>query len=203
MAIGLQQISEFEKAGIFLAPARSVIDTDPTGLTGVRWQVWPDEITDEKSVEWGNIPIIGRSEPIKTYFASRQRVFAFSLFFVASADQSDGGTSESVRKKVNFLRALVYPRRTPGGLVLTPPPVLLIVGDLISSRCVASTVRASYSGPWDTFQRVRSSLGPLESVYDEPVGRPYFNLPIIAKVDIVLEEVNEHQLEWSDITDIQ
>jgi len=202
MAIGPDRITEFEKAGIFLAPARSVIDINLVELTGVRWQVWPDEISDEKSVEWGNIPIIGRAEPIKTYFASRQRVFAFTLFFVASADSNDGGTAEDVRKKVNFLRSLTYPRRTPGGLVLTPPVAQLIVGDLISSRCVASTVRASYTGPWDTFQRVRSSLGPFDQVYDESVGRPYFNLPIMAKVDMVLEEVNEIQHEWSEIAGV-
>jgi hypothetical protein len=190
-------VVEFEQAGIFLA--------DDPGR-GVRWQVWPDEITDEKEVQWSDIPIIGRSEPIKTYFMSRQRTFGFTLAFVSSVDQDDSGDPAIVAEKVRFLRALTYPRRSPGGLVLGPPVVYLIVGDLIRSRCVVRSVRATYSGAWIQAARTRlavaspSLIGPPAPV-QEVDSRNNLSLPLMIPVQIQLDEVNQLPLDFQEVLD--
>ena len=87
-------VDTFEKAGIFL-------ETDPT-KDRVEFQVWPDVITDAKSVNWADVNVIGRSEPIKTYQSGAPRTFNFTLTFVASVDEGDEGTAAEVKKKIRY-----------------------------------------------------------------------------------------------------
>lgn len=161
-------------AGIFLT-------SDPT--VGIRFQVWPDNISDYKNVKWSSIEVIGRSEPIRTYTSSSPQTFRFKLMFVASIDAADGGVASDVKRKVDFLKSLVYPSKTSSGYTVNPPTVWLIVGDLINSRCIASSVSAEWNGVWDV--ESDDIIGPGAVSEDMRV-----TLPLAAHVDISFEVVN-------------
>jgi hypothetical protein len=180
-----------DSAGIFLA-------SDPT--QGVRFQLWPEDITDIKSVNWAPIEVIGRSEPIMTYHSSSSQQFSFTLMFASSIDQADQETPEKVRDRVNFLKSLAYPIKTRAGFTTFPPVVLLIVGDLINSRCVVTSVEANWRGPWslsevvdlDVFGAVGGSglavAASLESI------KSVVSLPIVATVKISMITVHQTPL---------
>ena len=177
-------VDTFENAAI-------ILETEPAER--VEFQVWPDTITAAKSVNWADVNIIGRSEPVKTYQSGTPRTFNFILSFVASVDAGDQGTPEWVKENVNFLESLVYSQQT--GITFFPPVVLLLVGDLINSRCVVRSVSVILKGPWSLSERkkivAQQPGGSRLSVSEEVVEDPAFvSLPLFADVAIQLEEVN-------------
>lgn len=179
-------------AGIFLV-------SDPT--IGVRFQMWPDSIEDSKSVNWGSIDVIGRSEPVRTYHSSTAQMFSFTLMFVASVDADDQGTTKDVQDKVNFLKSLTYPVRTPSGYTTYPPAVHLIVGNLINSRCIATSVDVNWTGPWEVIAETATLGGTESNFQDEPQVASEFtaNLPISASVKITLATAHARPLDSEQV----
>lgn len=175
----------------------------------VHFQLMPSSILEMKNVDWTDITVIGRSEPIRVYAGSGARIFSFSLMFVASVDQDDGGTSKGVVKKVNFLQSLTYPE-VKEGITLHPPVVFLVVGHLFNSRCIVRTCQTRWLGPWDLWVEGDPSKGKLgwklshlfkptlgyglgellglNTHASEKRADPY--LPQVAEVNLTMEEVN-------------
>lgn len=190
-----------DSAGIFLA-------SDPS--IGVRFQLWPDSIEDSKSVNWTDIGVIGRSEPIQAYHSSSAQKFAFTLMFVASADGSDGGTTDEMIAKVDFLKSLTYPRKVKAGYTTHPPTVWLVVGTLLNCRCVVSEVSATWTGPWEIDgETVTASSTPDDIGGDllQLGNTPGFSreesiigLPICARVSIVLQSARETPLDFEQVS---
>lgn len=181
-------------AGIFLT-------SDPS--IGVRFQLWPDSIEDAKSVNWAGVEVIGRSEPIQTYHSSSAQQFSFTLMFAASVDSADEGTPKAVKEKVDFLKSLTYPVKVKAGYTTYPPTVWLVVGNLINSRCIANSVRASWTGPWAMKDEQVADEQPsgFEFVGSEPTFRTesFIDLPIMASVQITLSTVHESPLDFDSV----
>lgn len=138
----------------------------------------PEEISDSKSANYNLIDIPGRSEPIVSYMNSSLRELSLHLIFMAGIGQDKHTIGDStnvteddplrVKQKVDWLRSLMHPDYSSAGIVRPPHRVLLSIGNLIKSVCIAMSVNATYKSPWD------DKL-----------------LPYIAEVDIVFSEVNE------------
>lgn len=185
-----------ESAGLFLA-------SDPT--KGVRFQMWPDNIQDSKVVNWSNIEVIGRSEPILAFHSSGSRELAFMLLFAASVDEADDIGVAKVQERVNFLKSCSYPTKSKETGFSTMPPVLtLIVGDLIYTRCVIKSIDISWAGTWefDFVTQLRTDFSGASgrsglalrgsnalSITEDT--RPLISLPHIARVNLGLVCLNE------------
>jgi len=194
-----------DSAGIFLA-------SDVT--KGIRFQMWPDSIDDAKSVNWNNIDVIGRSEPLVVYHSSGPRELAFTLFFSASVDEKDEIGTAKVQEKVNFIKSLSYPvRAKETGFSTSPPLILLIVGDLIYTRCILKSYNVAWAGAWefDYISQLRTNFSgfagrpglalrgsaAFNSLTEDT--RPLVSLPQIAKVSIVLQCINSVPLTMEDV----
>lgn len=115
----------------------------------LEWQIFPESISDNTPVEYTNTVIPGRSEPYRVYAHSGPRTLNFDLRFHVSVDAYDLGLPEHVKARVDWLRSLAYPQ-VVRGVVTHPPVVRIIVGDLINSRCIATSANVTYEGPWET-----------------------------------------------------
>ncbi len=175
--------------------AAIVLEEDPQER--VTFQLMPESITDTKSVSWSDIPIAGRSEPIKVYAGCGPRSFSFSLTFCASVDQGDYGEPEEVVNSVSWLQSLAYPVVTRNSrLVTTPPVVILVVANLLSSRCVVRDVSVEWKGPWFVYQTTTTVSSPGQPYRSVPDGTPpIVDLPMVATVNLNLDEVNEAPLD--------
>lgn len=131
----------------------------------LNFQLMPDSISDYKTANWGDINVIGRAEPYRVYANSTPRTFAFSLKFIASTSQGDAGVIAEVKNKVHFLQSLVYPTEN-AGIVDHPPVIFLIIGDFISSRCIAKTYNTRWSGPWETVSSENANNDPSSGLLD-------------------------------------
>lgn len=150
----------------------------------------PEELSDTKTANWNAIDIPGRSEPILGYVNSSSREFSLHLRFLAGVDQLKNPSTSSgepnrnttedntsaVKQKVDWCRSLVYPDYTNPNLIKPPHRVLFSIGRLIKSICVVSSVNAIYKIPWDI------NL-----------------LPLLAEVDLTLQEVNNIPKGYSEI----
>lgn len=169
-----------------------ILEADP--VQRVHFQVFPDPITDTKAVQWADVSVVGRSEPVKIYAGSGPRQFAFLLTFFASVDADDDGTPEQVKKKVEFCQSLTYPQTTRAGIVAFPPVCILVVGNLISARVVAKQMSVKYTGPWQQGNRrttVVDAGGPGPRIRQEVVDdRKFVDLPLMAQVQVAMDEVN-------------
>lgn len=175
-----------DSAGIFLADDIA---------QGVRFQCWPESISDAKAVNWASMDIVGRSEPILSYHSSTSRKLSLTLIFVASIDEKDEVGTRKVQERVNFVKSLQYPRKSKGtGFSSTPPVALLIVGDLIYTKCVVESVDVEWSGVWefDYVTTVSYDLAPADKNSALPKfevtqdSRPIVSLPYTAKVSMSL-----------------
>ena len=188
-----------DSGGIFLA-------NDIT--SGVRFQCWPETISDAKAVNWASMDIVGRSEPILSYHSSTNRKLGLTLIFVASIDEKDEVGTQKVQERVNFIKSLQYPVRSKGtGFSSTPPVALLIVGDLIYTKCVVESVDVEWSGVWEfdyvtQLRRDFSNSAGVPGLALRGNGlltitedtRPIASLPIMAKVSISLLCINDTPL---------
>lgn len=188
-----------DSGGIFLA-------SDIT--SGVRFQCWPETISDAKSVNWASMDVVGRSEPILSFHSSTNRKLGLTLIFVASVDEKDEIGVAKVQQRVNFVRSLMYPVRGKGtGFSSAPPVALLIVGDLIYTRCVVESVEIEWSGVWEfdyvtQLRRDFSSAAGAPGLALRGAGRlsitedtrPIASLPILAKVSMTVLCINDNPL---------
>jgi len=132
------------------------------------FQYNPDEITDEKSTDFAAIKVPGMSHPRYQYVAGEARRIAFKLTFFK------GG----VKKKVAWLRSLLYPQHEKTMLKTAPHKVLFFFGDLYSGvPCIVRQVRVRYFHMFD-----QSNL-----------------LPQHAEVEITLEEIVSKSVACSEV----
>ncbi len=81
------------------------------------------EITDSKSVSYNDEPLIGRSQPLKTYSHSDNRVISMTLHFIATG-QTD---ILSNLEKLRAIESASYPKyETTSGAPYEPPVVCII-----------------------------------------------------------------------------
>lgn len=149
-----------------------------TGLVGylidiedrerLEFQYNPNEIVDDKSVQFADIAIPGVSHPRHQYVSGGNRRITFRLFFFMG----------DVKKRVSWLQSLMYPEHY--GTVLKSPPhrVILVFGELYPEVvCIVRNVKVRYFSLFD-----RQNLAPLQAEVD-----------IVLDEDIA-ESVNRHNI---------
>ena len=134
------------------------------------FQSMPQEIGDTSTPNWNDVQILGRSEPIRVYANTSARTFTFPLQFHAFSD-----AREDVVNKVNFLRALQFPRYVRN-VALNPPVFFLVIGDWLNERLICKSADVAWRGPWQ--------IG--FDVPDEMV-------PMVAEVNLTCERVSQHR----------
>jgi len=144
----------------------------------LHFQMIPDTLTISKSAEWGSTEVVGRGEPYRAYRASSPRNIAFTMRFFASVDAGDNGNAfDDVRRKADWLEALVYPDNATG----FPPLTRLFFGNTLQSLCIVKSVSIVFDGPW-AFERDVGQPGANEFVSDI--------LPMHATATLSLDEIN-------------
>ena len=178
-------MSIIEKAGgIFLESDMNV---------GVKFQLWPDDLAEGKSVNWSSIGVIGRAEPIVAYQNSSAQQFSLTLQFVSSLDGSDDGTPQKVQEKLNFLKSTTYPIKSTSGFSTRPPVVIFILGEMIDARCVVNSYSAEWSDtPWNIVEEdAPLSNNPFKASSILGITQDsYYDFPLYAKVKMNLMTVN-------------
>lgn len=80
------------------------------------FQFNPNEVTDDKGVNWGTLDVPGASHPIYQYGTGGERIISFELYL--DGDRGRYGRAEfppseyldlSIQSEINFYRSLVYP----------------------------------------------------------------------------------------------
>ena len=109
----------------------------------IRFQYFPEEISDSKSASWNTTEIIGRSHPILAYQSSDSLTMSLELHFFGN-DWSEGIYNQ---QKIRQLMSLVYPDYSSG--VKPPSRVLVSIGTQIRMVAVVSSVERTFKSPWD------------------------------------------------------
>jgi hypothetical protein len=133
-----------------LSPEAFCYIIDRKDSSRLEFQLMPDVISESKSAQYNEIPIIGRSLPHLGYAASSSRSIALTLSFVALNSPNSGGkyTTDWVRDRVRWLESKVYPEYLDG--FTFPPRMLNIgIGSVIGMQCVMTSCTTSWLGPWD------------------------------------------------------
>lgn len=160
------------------------------------FQMMPEAISESRKANWVDIPIIGRSEPIRAYANSEARKFSLTLQFFVSVDQADEGQMIRLRNKIDFLRSLVLPDEV-NNIVIPPPVVFFIIGNQIYSRCIVNSVDIVHKDPWlprlEDFQPQNNTI--LSNDSGATSERQYvpntIDGPMGYEVKLQLEEVNK------------
>lgn len=120
---------------------------DPTGEhSTLNFQLMPEVISESKSAQYNEIPIIGRSLPHLGYSASTSRVIGLSLTFAAT--HKEGKYSPLwVKDQVRWLESQVYPDYDDG-FSYPPHRLLVVIGEAVGMQCVMTSVSTSWMGPW-------------------------------------------------------
>lgn len=137
-----RKLKELSKCTIYIPTYRTITPN-----------ILPD-ISDQKSAAYNDEPIIGRSQPLKTYSHSENRTISMTLHFIAAS-------KDDIKKNYEDLRGIqsaVYPRDDTGGVYnapFVPPPVCRIKCGKILGDSEICCVLKSYSVkfptdvPWD------------------------------------------------------
>jgi hypothetical protein len=148
-----------EPKGGFLDEFLGSIFGQPVGR--VVFQYMPPEFSESKSVEYANVNVLGRSEPVLGYSHSGPRVFNITLTLAA------GETVDPVFDVIRplwLLRSWAYPDYSDGSAPNVPPTLLFAVGAWIRSRVVVTRLDIRYQAPW-----ARVHLGNLFKAYSAEV----------------------------------
>jgi hypothetical protein len=159
------------------------------------FQMMPDNVLESRKANWVDIPIIGRSEPIRAYANSEARKFNLTLMFAVSVDQADGGEMIRLRNKIDFLRSLVLPDQV-NNILIPPPTVFFVLGNQLYSRCIVNSVDIVHKDPWlprlEDFQPQNNTA--LSNDSGAGSGRQYVQNTVDGsmyyEVKLQLEEVN-------------
>jgi hypothetical protein len=175
-----------------------------------------DSFDDTKSANYGEINVIGRSEPILGYSGSGPRIFNIPLIFAHAGATGAGGLGinpyqthwEEVIRPVWLVRSWLYPDYSNPMRPNVPPILLLVMGSWLSQRCVARSASVRYHGPWGRGRGiVKGEFG--DNMYetgsiqfDMPIGfnggvdpfkaRKDSMLPTWVEINIVLQEVMDN-----------
>lgn len=108
-----------------------------------------DTITETVASNWATIGIRGRSEPHQYYDNTGSAIWNFNLVFVAGAGQGSSLTTEDIKRRANFIKALQYPRYGNPPLVSPPPRVHIRIGKLLDARGIVKNPNFIYNSPYD------------------------------------------------------
>lgn len=109
------------------------------------------DISDSKSTQFSDEPVIGRASPLKTYSYSDTRALSINFKLYSQ-------TKTDILKNIQIFRAiesLAYPRKESQGMPYQPPPVCKFVcGEFLGSEplCVqlkSVSKRTTSDVPWD------------------------------------------------------
>lgn len=132
------------------------------------FQYNPSEFIDDKSTAWAAVKVPGMSHPRYQFVSGEARSISFKVHLFKGP----------VKKKVDWLRSLLYPEHAGTMLKHAPHKVLLVVGDLYPGvQCIVRQVKARYFGLFD-----RATLAPQR-----------------AEVDVVLEEYVETSVDYGQV----
>jgi hypothetical protein len=116
----------------------------------------PQGFSDVKGANYSNISVIGRSEPMLGYAGSGARMLSVQLIFAAHG-RNGSSIYDCAMKEViiptRIARSWLYPDYSKGRLrglnaPGTPHPVLFVIGEWFSVRCVVKNVQVNYKAPW-------------------------------------------------------
>lgn len=169
--------------------------------------------TENSAVNYASSDVIGRDEQFKTYTGNENRVIpvTFRLMAQGNLDQAgpifepaggDTGLSDAgddtpsiveVVKPARWIESLQHPIADPGtGLSYAPPPLILIIGQLLVARVVMSECSIKWDMPFRpgtmlphgatlqcTFTMTRSGYAAGDNVFGQgvPVYDMFIELP--------------------------
>lgn len=115
----------------------------------------PSEITDLKSINWGQLDVPGASHPIYQYGTGGERSITFEMYLDGDRgrfDRLDSQDDISVESEIKFYRSLVYPTKYNDTFEAVYPHTLLFsFGDYIDNlHCImkaAPSVRVLHFTP--------------------------------------------------------
>jgi hypothetical protein len=125
-----------------------IIDLDSDSQDRLSFQLMPEVITDTKSANYSEIPILGRSIPFLGYANSSSRAIGLSLQFVALNREGQGQyTPTWVRQQVSWLESKVYPVYADG-FTFPPHRLLLSIAESVGMQVVMTSCSTSWTYPW-------------------------------------------------------
>lgn len=132
----------------------------------LEFQFNPDNISDNKETNIGEIRIPGRSHPRYQFVSGERREISFKLEFFKVPD---------LKTKVKWLQSLQYPTHAGTILQRAPHKVLFVFGTLFNLTCLVKTVKARFFQMFDLqleperaevdivlWEDVENSIGPSE-----------------------------------------
>lgn len=146
----------------------------------IPFQFMPNSISDNKSANYNETPIIARSVPIKSYSHSSSRIISFTLEFFTSPEQGTKLLSPLLLKtRIDALKALVYPDY--GAFITKPPPRCIVhIGAQVAFLGVCKSVNVTYSNkaPWDLNPVVLSHHAKVALSFEETLNIPLSNTEV-------------------------
>lgn len=143
-----------------------IINLDTTGeKERLEFQLMPDTITEGKTANYDNIPIIGRSLPYLGYSHSSPRQINLSLEFAAltrGESDADKYTPQWVQRQVRWLEAKVYPKYDDNW-VYPPPRLLIVIGEAVGMTAVMTSCNTTWLKPW---YRRNNQVFPMRAQVD-------------------------------------
>ena len=89
-------------------PLRGILQDVQVPQDTIDFYSW-DPPQKSRNVVYDDVPIRGRSEPHVFYSHTEAQVWQFSIHFIASFDQNDGGIPLNVMEKMSFIESFVMP----------------------------------------------------------------------------------------------
>lgn len=130
--------SEVEKGIAYLQPYIDVTENSKIRklygkVPAIRFQYWPENLSDDKSSEWQERQIPGLSHPLYHWVSGGARNLTFTAIFARDndPDEVDDPTSDKlalydIEAAIAWLRSFQLPSYTDEGDPLPPPKLLLV-----------------------------------------------------------------------------
>ena len=144
-----------------------------------KFQLLPKEIRLEKTTNWEDVEIPGRSVPLKFYRSSNSENLTLNLSLVTSMFQGDD-FEEQIYQSIRNLKSMPYPDYTDK---YTRPPhkYLVMIGNTLNDIAyddyrfigVCKSVNVKYNLPYDLETKRSMFINAditFEEVRDEPYG---------------------------------
>ncbi len=152
--------------------ALSLIDNCYIKIQGeiITMNILPD-ISDGKSAQYNDEPVIGRSFPMKTYSHSDNRSISWTAYFISTS-------KEDIGRNLGYLRLIesaVYPRDEDFQPYAPPPVCALMCGQLLDRVSELCAVMKSYSVKF-----------PTDVAWDKHTNLPY-KFSVDMQFDIIYE----------------
>lgn len=128
-----------------LIPIQDCYISVPNAGIDITFNILPD-ISDQKSAEYSDEPIIGRSTPIKTYSHSAARAISMTVHFVVCKN-------EDIQQNLRYLRqleSLVYPGDGGSSTPYVPPLVAQVKCGKLLGEDPLCCILKSYSVKFPT-----------------------------------------------------